>query len=290
MRTVLALMVLVAACALGCDQIVPQASPTSPSAKAPAPEKNQPAPAPQSTPVAPQPGEPETPMLKSEPLPELPKADPKSVVKELNKDKTLFIETMPNDKKRILLVAEVCLRQGLLEVLMCKKNTKEHEAILRTDIDARYIHASLVAIGAEKGNPVQFVNPQTNEIEYKAASGQTIKITVCYQRDGKVHTHPAQEWILDKTTKKPMKHEWVFAGSRFVKNPDRPDDPPYYCANNGEVIAISNFSDSMLDLPVKIGHENDDLFFDAETKRIPPLLSKVWVILEPVAKEAKPKK
>jgi len=288
MRTMIALMFLATACALGCDQIVPQPSKANSNAKASAPD-NKPAP-PKTAPAEPQPGEPETPMLKSEPLPELPKADAKSVVKELNKEKTLFIETMPGDKKRILLVAEVCLRQGLLEVLMCKKNTKEHEAILRSDIDARYIHASLVAIGAEKGNPVQFVNPKTNELEYKAASGQTIKVSVCYTRDGKVYTHPAQEWILDKVTKKPMKHEWVFAGSRFVKNPDRPDEPPYYCANNGEVIAISNFSDSMLDLPVKIGHENDDLFFDAETKKIPPLLSKVWVILEPVAKEAKPKK
>ena len=74
----------------------------------------------------------------------------------------------------------------------------------------------------------------------------------------------------------------VFAGSRFLKNPDKPTDPEYYTANNGEVISISNFVDSMLEVPVEVSRDNADLSFDAMTEKIPPLLSKVWVILEPV--------
>jgi hypothetical protein len=84
-----------------------------------------------------------------------------------------------------------------------------------------------------------------------------------------------------------MAHDWVFAGSRFVKNPDRPNDPDYYCANNGEVICISNFQDSMLDLPVEVSREANDLIFDAIPAKIPPLRSMVWVILEPVAEKKK---
>lgn len=221
----------------------------------------------------------------AEPLPEVPKADPKSQVKELLPDKTLLLETRPDRSRRVLLVAEVCLREGPLEVLLCRTNTKEHEAVIRTAVDARHIHLALIAAGAKAGSPVQFVNPKTEKEDYKPASGTEVRVLVHYKKDGELHTHPAQEWITDLRTKKPMAHRWVFAGSRFLDNPDRPDDPPYYTANNGEVISISNFLDAMLDVPVPVSRDNADLNFVAATAKIPPLLSKVWVILEPVAEK-----
>jgi hypothetical protein len=264
-----------------CSQAVPTSSPptvaTRPTAKAaPAPEPPQP-PAPPA-----RPSDPAELARNAEPLPEVPKADPKSQVKELLPDRTLYLETLPDKSRRVLLATEVCLREGPLEVFLCKKGTKEHEAVLRTAVDARLIHAALIAAGARAGSPVQFIDPKTEKEDYKPASGTEIKVLVHYKKDGKLHTHPAQEWITDLKTKKPMAYQWVFAGSRFLNNPDRPDDPPYYTANNGEVIAISNFLDSMLDVPVPVSQDNASLNFVAATDKIPPLLSKVWVILDPV--------
>ena len=244
-----------------------------------------PAPVKQAEPQLPQPPDPAQIGKDAEPLPDVPRADPKSTIKALLPENTLYLETKPDGTRRVLLVAEVCLREGVLEVLLCKKNTKEHEAILRTDVDARFIHAALIAAGAKPGSPVRFLNPKTDEPEYRPATGTTIAVSVQYRKGGALHTHPAQEWIVDLKTKKPMAHRWVFAGSRFVKNPDRPQDPDYYTANNGEVIAISNFIDSMLDLPVEVSRDNAELNFEARQDRIPPLLSKVWVILEPAAEK-----
>ncbi len=266
---------------LGCSRLDPAATAARP-APAPAPAV-QPDPD-QPPPVPPNPAD----VGKdAEPLPDVPKADPKSEVKPLLPDKTLLLETRPDKTRRVLLTSEVCLREGLLEVFLCKRNTKEHESILRTAVDARMIHAALLAAGAKPGSPVQFVNPKTGEEDYKPASGDKIKVLVHYKKGGKLHTHPAQEWITDLKTKKPMAHEWVFAGSRLFKDPDNPNAPPYYTANNGEVIAISNFPDSMLDLPVPVSRDNAELNFVAATEKIPPLLSKVWVILEPVAEKKK---
>ncbi len=200
----------------------------------------------------------------------------------LNKEKTLYLETLPSGKKRLHFKSEVCLREGVyLEVLLCKTNTKEHEAILRTSLDAKLLHAGLIATGAKPGNTVHFVNPKTEEPEYKPASGTKIRVLVQYKLNNQLHTHPAQEWITDRTTKRIMAHEWVFAGSRFAKFPDRPDDPEYYCANNGEVIAVSNFVDSMLDLPVEVSSAAEELVFEAVYKKVPEAGSPVWVILEP---------
>lgn len=223
---------------------------------------------------------PAKPELKPTPLTDVPKLDEKSKLTALNKEKTLYLEVASNGTKRVHFATEVCLREGLLEVFVCKKNTKEHEAILRTDIDARFIHAALVAAGAKVGKPVQFVDPKTNEPLYKPASGATIEVTVSYQSAGKTKSHRAQDWILDIKTKKPMAYDWVFAGSRFLKNSDKPDEPDYYCANNGEVIGISNFVDSMLDLPVEISADNVDLHFDIMPNVIPALETKVWVTLQ----------
>jgi hypothetical protein len=213
----------------------------------------------------------EPPPEKDPPIPEAWKA--------LNKDKTLFFEKTANGQRRVHLVTQVCLREGQLEVLICKANTKEHESILHIDIDARDIHTALIAAGAKPGTTVKFVP------EYKAATGDIIRVTLTYYKDGKLLSNkPAQTWIQHVKTLKDMEHDWVFAGSRLFKFPDEPDKPPYYCANNGEVVSIANFTDSMLDLPVMSSKEAAELGYVANKERIPPLKTKVIVTLEVLKK------
>jgi hypothetical protein len=216
--------------------------------------------------------------MEEEPPPEKDPPIPDSW-KALNKDKTLYFEKTDGGQRRVHLVTQVCLREGQLEVLVCKANTKEHEAILHVDLDARDIHTALIAAGAKPGTPVKFVP------EYKAATGDTIRVTLTYVKDGKLQMNkPAQSWIQHVKTKKDMEHDWVFAGSRFFKFPDEPDRPPYYCANNGEIISIANFSDSMLDLPVRSSKEAAELGYVANKERIPPLKTKVIVTMEVLKK------
>ena len=223
----------------------------------------------------------------AEALPEPPKADAANAHKPLTPDGALLIEVGPDPAdatktKPVRLLVKctvVAPRAPSLEVLLCRTNTKEHEAILHTAVDAKFLHSGLVALGLNPGKPVQFVDPKTGEANYVAASGAKVAVTVHYRRAGKLHTHPAQEWVTDVKTKKPMAHEWVFAGSNFFKDPDEPSKAPSYGANGGDVIAVSNFPDSMLDLPVSVGSDNADLAFEGAYDRVPPPGSKVWLIL-----------
>src|SRR5579875_861775 len=140
--------------------------------------------------------------------------------------KNVFLEVLPNKKRRVLVGAEVCLREGPLEQLLCRKQTKEHEAILTADVDARNIHAALIAAGAKEGSPVRFVP------RYQPASGTTIKVSLQYKnKDGKLVTEPAQSWIKNAKTNQLLQSDWVFAGSRLVTNPLDPDGQKYYLAN-----------------------------------------------------------
>lgn len=95
---------------------------------------------------------------------------------------------------RLLVKTKVCLREGLLEMLMCPKQTKEHESILSYDGKVQVIHAGLLALGAEPGKPVQF------QPEFTPPTGQQIEIHVIWKdKDGKEHRRPAQEWIRQST-------------------------------------------------------------------------------------------
>ena len=199
--------------------------------------------------------------------------------KPLNKEKTIYFDVTKDKKRRVHLIGEVCLREGPLEVFLCKANTKEHESILHVNVDGREIHAALVFAGAKPGHPVKFVP------KFQPATGSTIKITLTYREKGKVKTCDAREWVKNIRTGKPMTNDWVFAGSRLLKDPDHPDATPYYMANQGEFICLSNFPDAMLDVPVESSKDDSQLSFEAMTSRIPPLLTPVIVTLEPVVKK-----
>jgi hypothetical protein len=189
--------------------------------------------------------------------------------------KNVYLEVQ-GTRRRVLIEAAVCLRMGQLEQLLCRKNTKEHESVLAADLDARHVHAALVAAGAKEGAPVKF------QPKYLPASGQKIRVTLRYEdKDKKVVTVPAQQWLRNVKTRKDLDQDWVFAGSRFVTNPlDKTKE--IYLANDGDVICVSNFETALLDLPFNSPKDNDDLIFEAHTERIPPMDTKVTVILEPI--------
>src|SRR4051812_2225646 len=75
------------------------------------------------------------------------------VVKRAAVGKNIVLETQ-GETRRALVAASVCFREGPLELLMCRKNTKEHEAVVSADIDARELHAALLLTGAKVGSPV----------------------------------------------------------------------------------------------------------------------------------------
>jgi hypothetical protein len=92
--------------------------------------------------------------------------------------------------KRLLLKGEVVLRQGLLEMLCCPRQTKEHESVLSVDARAYVIHTGLLALGTKAGQPVRYFP------KYTPPAGQRIDIFLQWSDEkGKPHRVPAQQWI-----------------------------------------------------------------------------------------------
>jgi hypothetical protein len=186
-------------------------------------------------------------------------------------------------KRRVLVGATVCLREGSygLECLLCRNQTKEHESILTTDADAKFIHAALIAAGAEPGAPVQYLE-KNGEVVVVPPKGSRIKIALQYEHQGKRLTVPAQQWVRNSKTGKALEEEWVFAGSQLWPDQEDPQKPPVYGASaDGAYICISNVPSAMLDLPINSPKGLDDRVYEPYTERIPALDTKILLVLEP---------
>lgn len=109
----------------------------------------------------------------------------------LNPEGTVLLDLK---HKRLLLKTRVALREGLLEMFLCKAHTKEHESVLSVDSEAYVIHAGLLALGAKPGTPVRY-NP-----EFQPPTGQKIDVFVSWQDpEGRTQRAKAQTWIRHVT-------------------------------------------------------------------------------------------
>ena len=211
---------------------------------------------------------------KEEKLPE-PLVDKETKLIALSPDRSIFLAA---DRKSIVFLAKVCLREGPLEFFVCSKGTKEHESILATHAKPSLIHTGLLAMGTEPGTPVQFTP------EFVAATGPRIDITLRWlDKAGKRQEIRAEEWVQEMESKNTMSTHWVFTGSMFRKLEGGKNQ--YIADVTGEIIGVSNFPTVVLDLPIASTSDNNDLLFQALTDKIPELDTEVTVILTKYEKD-----
>lgn len=205
------------------------------------------------------------------------KLETPSTSKKVDVGPNIWLEVLPDGKRQVIISAEVCLTEGTLELFLTRKGTKEHEAILAADVDARKIHEALLLAGATAGEPVRFAP------KFLPPTGTRIEIDVTYRvNDDEVKTLRANEWIRENATKAPLSSDWVFAGSVLADDPFNPNAPKRYLANEGDLIAVANFETAMLDLPIESSKADSSRGFEAWTEKLPPRGTKVAVTLRPI--------
>lgn len=170
---------------------------------------------------------------------------------------------------RIRLDAEVVLREGPLELLLCPRRTKEHESVLAADVNPRSVQVALLMIGAKPGQTAVNESPPT---------GQRLNITVEYLDKGMKKTIDARQWIKDVKSGKPSTAEWVFAGSRFYKPPGA--DRAVWMGDEGDLICVANFPGAVIDVSIASSKDNALLSFEALTANIPERGTKAVVVIE----------
>lgn len=186
------------------------------------------------------------------------------------------------DRTAVVILGNVCLREGLLEFFACVKGTKDHESIIALPIKPYLMHAGLLLVNAEPGEPAKF-SPK-----FAPARGQEIDVIIRWKDEtDKINEVNAKDWVVENESKQKMSTHWVFTGSTMRKLDD--GKTVYLADVTGELIGLSNFPASIMDVPIKSSDSNESLLFSPNTKAIPKVGTQVTVLLKPVSVPEKPK-
>lgn len=174
--------------------------------------------------------------------------------------------------------SEVVLRQGALELFAYSRAQvpKEHETILRTDVQCERVYQALYLIGLVAGRPMRY-DMETKTVEMP--TGDPVEVWVRYEQEGRTREHSACDWMLDASTKKPLtRTHWLFTGSR------REEDGQFAANIEGTLVTVVDFPSSLLSLPASHSESDSQLWLMAHTDSIPPNGTRVILILRPAAK------
>jgi hypothetical protein len=175
-------------------------------------------------------------------------------------------------KREVHVDGHVVLRRGPIEYLACRPG-KEHESIILIDASAMHIYMALGLIGLEPGHPPQW---QEDTGRFKPPSGDLVDVAVEWEVDGSRRRVPAVEWMREFTFgRTPIDRPWVFAGSRPLR------DGTLAADHTGDGIAVVDKPDSLLALSRTHADRNAELWAIANTDAIPPVQTRVRVILRP---------
>ncbi len=176
--------------------------------------------------------------------------------------------------KHVVLLGEVCRAGYPLEFFATYAN-RSYEAVMSVNVTPSIVHAGLLAVGAVPGHPAQF------QPKFVAPTGTEVAIEVRWKdREGKVQSAPAQDWIRNIKTKKALDSNWVFAGSMFVT--DETTGKKYYQADSGELICVLSLPTAMLDLPIRSYGALESRLFEAFEEHLPPPGTPITLLLKPI--------
>ena len=182
--------------------------------------------------------------------------------------------------KQIRVECEALAVQNPLEFFCCLAGTVEHESVLRSKVRPSNLHAALLMLGLEPGEPVHF---SESAKKWLPPHGPPLQILVEFEKDGQKVALPAYRLMRDVKTKREMPPmTWIFAGSRVM-----PGDV-YAADRTGYIVSVVNFDFSVIDIPQLASNANETLEWETNLDVMPPKGSKVTMIIEPAGKVAAP--
>ena len=200
----------------------------------------------------------------------------------------------------------ICLTAGFLELIATTKDGKEHESIISIAAKPSHVHAALLLLRAQPGNPAMAKRLDDGGWLDIAPRGAEIGVSLVFDDEkGKQVERPISDFIMrgqeedsygpDAVDLKPEDrrrfptNNFLFAGSQLYKDDD--GNAHYLSDGSGNVISLSTFGDELLCLPGKHSQENVALAWEIDPTHIPKLGTKVSLRLRPktAAEEEKPK-
>ncbi|MBC8875772.1 MAG: hypothetical protein H8E44_40625 [Planctomycetes bacterium] len=229
-------------------------------------------------------------------------APEESAVKPARKNVKLPGLVINFQERCVDLEGSICLDEGMLELIACTKQTKEHESIVVVHARPMHIHTALLLLGAQSGNPAMrrpIGEGGTRWVDIPPRGDPVDIYLVFSNKHGKAVERPISDFVtrsekdpdglfgalegdaheVDKDNREKFPKTFLFAGSLLVG--DGPGARTYLADRSGSVISIATFGDELLCLPGVHAKANDTLMWQIDAMHLPEVGSKVTLRLRP---------
>lgn len=189
--------------------------------------------------------------------------------------------------------AAVCLDSGILEYVVCRPNTFEHEAIFVTDTEPELVHAGLLLLGMKPTPLVRGLDEIWLDKALKQENSK-VKIDVEWEVDGKMkrvslasmlrnrevmEEGPAGVNPAQKKKDEAVKDAWVFTGS--FMHEDKETGKRVYAGNvNGILVGIWPDPSTVIQYGIASGNPYEDAHegLEINEETVPKLGTKVNLV------------
>jgi hypothetical protein len=183
-------------------------------------------------------------------------------------------------KKQVRVECEALAVEEPLEFFCVMNGTSEHESVLRSAAKASDLHLALLMIGLKPGEPVRYSEAAG---KWLPPHGPPLQIHCEFEKDGMSVALPAYRMMRGVKSKEPMPVlTWIFAGSRVMP------DGNYAADVTGYLVSIVNFELTVIDIPKLASSNNETLEWETNLDVMPPLGTRVWMVIEPAGDAAAP--
>ena len=175
---------------------------------------------------------------------------------------------------QVSMEAKVCLRRGILEYLVCKTQTFEHEAIFSTDVKGSHLHAALLLIGSE---PSAFVGEEWS-VMVKDKKASCLALSVEYEVAGAPVRKRISEMLVHREKKDGIVPDhWMFTGSTFYQDEGKAH---YVADGSGAMIGLSPMGWPVVQFGDTLGvpYQGENLGTEARGDAIPETGTKVRIV------------
>ncbi|MHC4995243.1 MAG: YdjY domain-containing protein, partial [Planctomycetota bacterium] len=179
------------------------------------------------------------------------------------------------------LEGQICFREGLLELVATVFGGKEHESLVRLEARPRDVHLGLLMIGAKPGSPGQWIYLEDKVVPVDP-TGSVLSLAVRWEEGGQTVERSVGKMVRDGRTGRAMGGDrFVFAGSHLIepREGDEGGERQYAADLGGDVISLVSFPDEVLALPKAASNSNEEVFWEANTPRVPELGTRVVIRL-----------
>jgi hypothetical protein len=136
-----------------------------------------------------------------------------------------------------------------LEVLACIPDTREHETLVVSKARPSHIHAALLLIGLNPGQPGGWTF-ENQTLHGVPPTGDRVDVRFSYaDPSGKIIEAAPTDWVVSARDGSAFvspgsKEGWVFAGSRFITGPD--GTQIYDADGAGTILGLTTFGNEVI--------------------------------------------